>query len=140
MTVVIDASVAVMWFVPEAYTHNANRLLGPGYDLIAPDLVTLEVASALLKALRRKAVDDQHAADSLRGLPSTPIRTFPASDYLSVAFQMARLHGGSLYDAIYISLARALDAPIVTNDARLAEVARASRVQVSMIADDPPRP
>jgi predicted nucleic acid-binding protein len=36
---VIDASVAVKWFVPEIHSGHALRLLRKGFDLQAPELI-----------------------------------------------------------------------------------------------------
>jgi predicted nucleic acid-binding protein len=36
---VINASVAIKWFLPETNSINAVRLLTAGYEFLAPDLV-----------------------------------------------------------------------------------------------------
>ena len=46
MTVVIDASVALKWFVEEQGTEQAAALLAGQDLLIAPDLIVAEVANA----------------------------------------------------------------------------------------------
>lgn len=140
MIVVVDASVAAMWFLPERHSHNAALLFAPEYELLAPDLVHLEVASALLKAVRREEMTTTEGEEVLSTLLPAAVRTLRSADKVSAAFDIARRHGGSLYDAIYMAVARELDAPIVTNDARLAEIARMANVQASMIAAGPPVP
>ena len=52
MTVVIDASVALKWFVEEQGTDQAAALLAGNDLLIAPDLIVAEVANAGWKAVR----------------------------------------------------------------------------------------
>ena len=42
----------------------------------------------------------------------------PVAERVAKALVLVREHGGSLYDGLYLSLARALDAPVVTSDAR----------------------
>lgn len=140
MMVIVDASVAAMWFLPEDQSANAALLLSPDYDLAAPDILRTEVGSALLKALRRNEITAPEAVEALDVLSTAGVRLFPAADHVDTAFHIARRHGGSLYDAIYVALACALKAPIVTNDAQLAQVARASRARAIMIAEGPPRP
>ncbi|OHC81211.1 MAG: hypothetical protein A3G73_01560 [Rhodospirillales bacterium RIFCSPLOWO2_12_FULL_67_15] len=52
MIVVVDASVAAMWFLPEPHSESAALLLDAKCELIAPDLMRLEVANALAQAAR----------------------------------------------------------------------------------------
>jgi predicted nucleic acid-binding protein len=47
VNVVVDASVTIKWFVPEPLSDEADRLLGGGDALFAPDL-------GRVKTLRRK--------------------------------------------------------------------------------------
>ena len=101
---------------------------------MAPDLLRLEVGSALLKAIRRKEITVEEGHAAMARLSAATIRLLPSADHADAAFQIAARHGGSLYDAIYVSIARSLDAPVVTNDATLAAVAKAVRVRSFLIA------
>jgi predicted nucleic acid-binding protein len=47
--IVVDASVIVKWFIPEAGTEPAKALLAEADELIAPELARIEVASALIR-------------------------------------------------------------------------------------------
>lgn len=138
MILVVDASVAAMWFLPERHSQNAALLLAREYDLVAPDIIRMEVGSALLKAMKRNEITPEDAVEALQGLSAAALRIFPAADHVDRAFQIAERHGGSLYDAIYISLARSMDAPVVTNDGQLAMVAKAARVRAMMIGAGSP--
>lgn len=140
MIVVVDASVAAMWFLPEVHSPQAALLLTPEYDLVAPDIIKTEVGSALLKALRRNEITAEEGNESLYLLSIAAVRMLPAVEHVKAAFRIAERHGGSLYDAIYISVARGLDAPVVTNDTRLADVARSAGVRAALIATGPPSP
>src|SRR3974390_3222665 len=51
MTLVVDASVAVRWFIDVLASERAYRLIASRDSLIAPDLVMAEIASALWKAM-----------------------------------------------------------------------------------------
>jgi len=92
-TVVVDASVAVKWFLPEAGANPAVAMLRAGHRLIAPDLLWIEVASVLWKVARRGAL----TADEAERM---------ASD-------------GTVYDSLYVALAAREDAVMVTADERL---------------------
>ncbi len=138
MIVIVDASVAAMWFLPEQYSENAALLLIPEYQLMAPDLIHLEVGSALLKAMRRDEVTPGDGAEVLSALLPAAVRLLPSTDHVERAFDIARSHGGSIYDALYIALARTLEAPLITADRRLATVAGEADVRAMLIAEGPP--
>ena len=138
MTIVVDASVAAMWFLPEPGSDRAALLLIPEYDLVAPDLILLEVGSAILKAVRRKEVSPADGEEAVEELLPAAVRILPAAQHAGEAFRIAQRLGGSLYDAVYVSLAKSLGAPVVTNDEQLAAVARKAQVKAVMIAEGPP--
>jgi predicted nucleic acid-binding protein len=52
MILVIDASVAVKWFVDEPRRDQTRDVPGRDMDLIAPDLILVEVANALRNKTR----------------------------------------------------------------------------------------
>lgn len=137
MIVVLDASVAAMWFVPEAGSEAAARWLDSGYELVAPDWLRIEVASALVKALRRGTIDRVDAEGAMARLVAPALRLVPALDRLTAAFAIALEHGGSLYDGIYVALARSLDAPLLTHDDTMARVATAAGVAVRRVGEAP---
>lgn len=135
--IVVDASVAAKWFLPEARAEAASALLATDYVLVAPDLIRLEVAGVFLRALRRGELSATDAEEADRTLCDA-LRLVPATDVLDAAFEIAGRHGGALYDAVYVAVARSLEAEVATDDEGLAEVARRAGVGVATIADGPP--
>ena len=51
--VVIDASTAVRWYVPEPESGVASKLLEGGWRLSAPDFMPIEATNAWWKKVRR---------------------------------------------------------------------------------------
>jgi predicted nucleic acid-binding protein len=52
VNVVIDASVAIKWFVPEPLSDQAERLLDGGDSLFAPDFLLIEFGNIIWKKVR----------------------------------------------------------------------------------------
>jgi predicted nucleic acid-binding protein len=87
---VVDASVAVKWYLPEPESDAAGRLLDPEHDLIAPDLLFAEVGNALWKRWRRGEIGS--ATCATRSWPLRPCRsTFVRH---AVAVDRRRSRGG----------------------------------------------
>ncbi len=121
---VVDASVLVKWVVPEEYSDDARRIRDDfleGRVLIhVPCIALLEASSALRKYVVRGFTDDGTATEALRLLVDSGIRIEPlgVEDPLS-ALSLSLDAGITVYDAYYVSLARKLDAPLVTADEKL---------------------
>ncbi len=68
---VVDASVAIKWYVREADSVQATRILASPLTLYAPALLRLEVANGLWKQWRRKLVSAEHVAEAMAILGRT---------------------------------------------------------------------
>jgi predicted nucleic acid-binding protein len=134
LSVVVDASVAAQWVVLQEHTTTARMLLQSRHELVAVDLIRVEVFNTLLRAIRTKRLDLAAAKLSVQFFERVPLRLQPTSAYASEAFDIARQQSGSVYDACYIALARSLDAPLATGDERMATVAETLGVRVHRLA------
>ncbi len=67
-TFVLDASVAVRWFVPEVGHAAARALLSEGLRWIAPRLLLTEVGSALRRRVVAGEVPEPEASGALGAL------------------------------------------------------------------------
>jgi predicted nucleic acid-binding protein len=116
--VVVDASVAVKWFLPEIHSEAAERLLHPNYYCYAPELIVVECMDALRKHVRRSgvaAVDATQMVRELLSVVSTPYSAHLAPE----AFRIAVDHGRRVYDSLYVALALQEGLRLVTADQRL---------------------
>jgi len=48
-TLIVDANVAIKWFLPEIHKNEALRLLNPRYSLHVPNLFLLEFGNVVCK-------------------------------------------------------------------------------------------
>jgi predicted nucleic acid-binding protein len=127
---VIDASVAVKWFIDEKDSNLALELLESGQgDLHVPDEFVVEVAGSLVRrANEDKAAREQwraglfHLIDLIdRG--AIAIVRMPTDQIIDAA-NLAIDLGHPLRDCIYLDLAMKLGRPLITADARFAAKAR----------------
>ena len=89
-----------------------------GRTLHAPAHMDAEVLSALGRLQRAGEVTPRAVADALHELTSAPIVRHLLSPLLIESW--ARREDLRLVDALYVVLAAALDAPLLSTDARLA--------------------
>ena len=125
---VVDASVAAKWLLrDEDDLAHADALLA-GLDsgvtiAYAPCQIDVEIAATLRKAVltRRITVDDASGAletwfDDLR----PKLRLAENDDLLPDALPMSFAFGITVFDALYVTLARTLETIVVVADRRLA--------------------
>ena len=120
---VVDASVAIKWYVPEVHHEHASRLLaGMGHAdvaLHAPDLFLSEAGNIIWKKVWSRECSRQEGEEILDALLAVPITIHPARLLLPSAFEVASDHGTTVHDALYVVLAAHLDCRLVTADRRL---------------------
>ena len=119
---VVDASVAVKWVVSETGREAAVRLAR--HDLVAPELILVEAANALWAKARRGELTDAEAAERLESLVAMPVLLVPSHHLVARALDMAlRLHQ-TVYDGMYVALARIRQVPLVTANQGLTRAIR----------------
>lgn len=130
--VVIDASVAVKWFLPEVHSEAALRYLGDDCERLAPDLLYPEFGNSVWKRARRTQLSHEEAREALRSLRLVPIELHSATPFLEAAFEVARLLDRTVYDALYLVLADAHKCRMVTADRSFYEAAAGSSLAKSV--------
>ena len=116
---VVDASVAVKWYVPEVLAAEAARVrAGPG-PMRAPEFLDPEVANILWKKVRKGDITRAQADAALAHLAAAPIPRTPDAGLVAPAFDLAVQTGRTVYDCLYLALAVRLNGRMVTADDRL---------------------
>ncbi|HKV25046.1 MAG TPA: type II toxin-antitoxin system VapC family toxin [Candidatus Acidoferrum sp.] len=128
--IVLDASAAIEWLLQSAAGIKIDRrIFSTSETLHVPHLLDIEVAQVLRRYVRDKAITAQRGEEALDDLSDMPLRRYPHN------FLLPRVWGlrASLtaYDAAYVALAEALDAPLLTCDRKIASASgHSAKVEV----------
>lgn len=128
---VVDASVLAPALADDGPDGDLARARLLGERLLAPALVDLEVTSALRGALRAGRLADRRARQALADLDALPLVRAPHAPLLARVWELR--DNLTPYDAVYVALAEALEAPLLTADARIGR-APGVRCPVEVIA------
>jgi predicted nucleic acid-binding protein len=97
---VVDASVGVKWFVPEAEAAAAQRLQDPAHDLHIPTFFDVEVTNILWKKLRRGELTRAEVDAILSQLPLLPLTRHAEAPLLATALDLADKTQRTVYDCL----------------------------------------
>jgi len=124
---VVDASVGLKWCLPQAaeqFIPHASALLDrfirEEIDFLVPDLFWIEIGNALWKLSRRNQLSPEAATSSLAKLNSLEIPTVASNSLVPRALDLAIQYGRTIYDSLYVALARETSTEMITADERLA--------------------
>lgn len=124
-TIVIDASVAVKWFVREANTDGAVHLLEDEETLfVAPDIFRAEVVNALLRQHREGALTDDLPDLALIELEAAMPHLVSSGQLMDRAVAIARRIRHPIYDCLYLALAERWETVLVTADDKFVDLCR----------------
>jgi predicted nucleic acid-binding protein len=116
--IVVDASamIEVLLQTPAAAAVEA-KLYQAGQTLHAPHLIDVEVAQVLRRYAATNQVDARRCEIALHDWLAFPVHRHAHDVLLPRSWQLRA--NVTMYDGVYIALAEALAAPLVTRDARL---------------------
>lgn len=133
---VLDASVALAWFVDNPVAPYATRvkksLVGDARAVV-PVLWHLEMANGFAVAERRGVLTTANSTAGMTAIEQLLAQAIESSaDFFSIrqAFQTARTFQLSAYDAVYLDTARREQLPLATLDRNLIAAARQAGVDV----------
>ncbi len=118
--IVLDASALLELLLQTRLgTRVEARLFRDRDELHVPHLADVEVAQGLRRLVRGGEVSPDRAAEAIADLIDLDLHRHPHLDLLTRAWKLRE--NLTAYDAIYVALAEALAASIVTCDGRLAK-------------------
>lgn len=129
MTYVIDASVAVKWFVRENLHDEALRLLAYREHFAAPELIVSEVTNIAWKKVVRNEISRQQA----RAITIAISRYIPklqrSVELSEQALEIALILNHPVYDCLYIACAEAVGGKLMTADRKLHQSVKGSEFE-----------
>lgn len=119
---VVDASVAIKWYVPEIYEQEASRLQQSGDELHAPELILPEFGNIVWKKVSRGEVTEKEGQKIVTEFSKTNLIFHPHASIIKSAFTGAIMTNQTVYDWTYLALALSLGCEFATADERFYKV------------------
>ena len=121
--IVVDASALLEVLLRTAAAGAVEtRLFDERQTLHAPHLLDIKVAQVLRRYAAIGDIDERRGSAALADLADFPIRRYP-HDFLLTRVWSLRSNF-TAYDAVYVALAEALNARLLTRDRRFAAAVR----------------
>ena len=116
MSIVLDASVAVAWFLPEVFSLEArqwrSKMMKKEVEFYVPNLHFYEFGNVLRKYVLFRDVSHEIAQEIFSLHLESPLKII--SPNKSKLLEISLKYNSTIYDAVYISVALELQAPLLT--------------------------
>jgi predicted nucleic acid-binding protein len=130
--IVVDASAVLELLLGTARAERvAARVFAPDERLDAPHLLDIEVGQALRRLAQLNAITVLRAEEALADFASLVIERHAHRELLPRIWQLR--DSLTAYDAAYVTLAEAFDAPLLTCDAKLGR-AHGHRARIEVVS------
>ncbi len=139
MTVrVTDTSAFSKFLLKEEGWERVVPYLQPEEEPVTVGLLLIETANVLWKhAVRMKTIDKEKVEELFEGVmelvESGAFKVEDNAKYLGEAFRIALEKGITVYDALFIAQAKALNATLITCDEKQGEIARELGLDVVLL-------
>jgi predicted nucleic acid-binding protein len=121
--IVVDASAILDVVLRTRSAHRVFPYLREHEgSLHAPHLLDAEVGQVLRRILLRGDIRPRRVAQAIRFVERIGVVRYPHHPFLARAVELRR--NLTVYDALYVALAEALDAPLLTRDGGMGRSAR----------------
>jgi predicted nucleic acid-binding protein len=134
LSLVLDASVTLAWFLADELTEEGRRLREriEHEGAVVPPIWFLEVANVVNVAVRRGRLTAEDADAALEALAMLRLETHGVAglDAWRQLRPLARRHALSVYDASYVNLTLERGLPLATLDSKLRSAALAEGIRV----------
>ncbi len=135
--IVVDANVAVKWYLPEEGEEEAFEVFEAGSrgetTLVAPDMILPEVGNVFWLRHRRGHISRERVLEAWDSFRNAGISLRESGPLMFFALEIALDTGCAVYDALYVALAEAEDAKLITADRKLVRTLEATPFQESVV-------
>lgn len=125
MNLVIDASVLIKFYIPETLSDKAEQLLTRVEQgdvmLLAPDLIYPESGNILWKKRGMRELTRSEVEEITDAIVLLPLKIEASKPLLPLAMDISIAYGITVYDAMYVSLARIYETTMMTADRKLVD-------------------
>ncbi len=118
MSYVVDASVAIKWYVPEEHEDSATRVLESGRMLHVPELILPETSAIIWKKVRRGELSKNEGDRIVNAIARKRWTIHSHKNTIKSAYRGADATGQTVYDWTYLALAISLSCEFVTANER----------------------
>lgn len=126
---VVDASIAIKLFVPEVHSASAIRFFSDAHELIVPEFMLAEVANIVWKkATLLGELTESEAEIIVDAVKELPLGYYYTSSLIANALKIAMTTKRSVYDSLYLALARKEGCQLMTDDRKLFESLQSTSV------------
>ena len=120
--IVLDASAVIKVLLrTKIGAALERRMFDPGETLPAPHLIDIETTQVLRRHVANGAIDAKRGREAIQDVATLALRRYGHESLLPRVWEMR--DNLTAYGAVYVALAQALDAPLLTCDRRLAAAA-----------------
>jgi predicted nucleic acid-binding protein len=124
VTLVIDASVAIKWVLPEDGAQRATALRESSDELIAPTLIAAEIGSTMRRRAATEELTPREALNAARIAIGLLGRMVSMPELAGRALELAIELRHPIYDCFYLALAERERAPLISADKKLLTVGK----------------
>jgi predicted nucleic acid-binding protein len=132
--IVIDASVLVKFILKEEGWNKIADFLKAG--TISVDLVIKETVNAIWKRVMRKEIsleDAKRMFEAMKGILNKAVIIENEMDHIDEAFKISIKQNITVYDSLYIALAKKKKLELLTADEMQAQVASLEEVRAIVL-------
>ena len=129
---VLDSSVTLAWVLRDGPSAPVDAALERVAEIggVAPALWWVEVRNVLVTAERRGRLIQEDTSAALQAIDALGIRLDHAPDSTSL-LRLARTHGLTVYDSMYLELCIRQQRPLATLDRKLGAAAQAEGITLT---------
>jgi len=137
VNLIIDASVLIKFFVPEVLSAKAEQLLvrveEGSVKLFAPDLIYAEAGNTLWKKRRLKELTQSEVGKITDLINSIPLKVEASKNLFRLAIDIAIVYEVTVYDALYLSMAKVYETQMMTADRKLFDLTAKTNLKRSVM-------